>query len=348
MQLVKWEKATFEKNSLVIADNVTIDEWKELGQGLRQIEGCVQFWIGDWARFGEKKGYYTDSRVYNELEEITGLDRRTIQDYKTVSDRTSTVRHADLDFSHHREVASLSSEQQKAYLQKASEEKLSVRELRQIIKENKKNEYINLIINKNIKNQNVICGRFQDVCSKMENESIDHIITDPPYGREYLNDWNDLGKIAGRILRPSGFCICYSGTFNLPDVYRILSQHLTYYWQMIILHAGGNQFIFPRNLNTGYKPLIVFAKEPIEKTIESIFDVIKGTGKEKDLHEWAQAEGEIVGIMEKFTYTNQLILDPFAGSGTIPMACKRMGRKFIAIDEKQENINIINGRLSKE
>ena len=46
-----------------------------------------------------------------ELEEITGLDRRTIQDYKTVSDRTA-VRHADLGFSHHREVAKLPPEKQ--------------------------------------------------------------------------------------------------------------------------------------------------------------------------------------------------------------------------------------------
>ncbi len=40
--------------------------------------------------------------IYDELGEITGLDRRTIQDYKTVSDRTSAGRHADLGFSHHR------------------------------------------------------------------------------------------------------------------------------------------------------------------------------------------------------------------------------------------------------
>lgn len=79
-------------------------------------------------------GKYVSPKVYDELEEITGLDRRTIQDYKTVSDRTSTVRHADLGFSHHREVAKLEPEKQVEFLQKASDEKLSVRELREEIR----------------------------------------------------------------------------------------------------------------------------------------------------------------------------------------------------------------------
>ena len=45
INLIKWEKARFEKNSLIISENVTIEEWKELGSGLRQIEGRVQYVI---------------------------------------------------------------------------------------------------------------------------------------------------------------------------------------------------------------------------------------------------------------------------------------------------------------
>ena len=137
MELVKFKQARFEKNKLILNESISIDEWKELGSQLKQVEGSVQFWIGDWARFGDKKGFtgkYTDSKVYDELEEITGLDRRTLQDYKTVAERTSAGRNADLDFSHHREVAKLTPEKQTEFLNKASDEKLSVRELRNEIK----------------------------------------------------------------------------------------------------------------------------------------------------------------------------------------------------------------------
>jgi len=138
MELIKHQKARFEKNSLVISDEITIDEWKELGQGLKQVEGCVQFWIGDWACFGEKKGFtgrYTDPKVYDELEEITGLDRNTLKAMKSVSEKVSTsTRLPDLGFSHHREVAKLPPERQETFLKQASEQKLSVRDLRETIR----------------------------------------------------------------------------------------------------------------------------------------------------------------------------------------------------------------------
>lgn len=134
MELVKYNKARFEKNKLTLDDNLTLEEWKVLGQQLKQVEGSVQFWIGDWARFGDKKGYYTNPKVYDELEEITGLGRGTIQNYKSVAERTSSLRNEDLSFNHHVEVAKLKPDQQKKFLDKASEENLSVRELRDEIR----------------------------------------------------------------------------------------------------------------------------------------------------------------------------------------------------------------------
>lgn len=141
MEIIKWEKAKFERNSLILAEDVTLDEWKELGQSLKKIEGCVQFWIGDWARFGDKKGFtgkYTDPKVYDQLGEITGLERNTLQRYKSVSDNVdSWRRRQDLSFEHHKEVASLPPDQQQHFLQVASEQKLSVRDLRREVHKSK-------------------------------------------------------------------------------------------------------------------------------------------------------------------------------------------------------------------
>ncbi len=72
--------------------------------------------------------FITDSKVYDELEEITGLDRDTLFSYKNVADKLSTsTRRDDLTFSHHREVAKLTEKKQVEFLTRASEEKLSVR-----------------------------------------------------------------------------------------------------------------------------------------------------------------------------------------------------------------------------
>lgn len=140
MDLISYKKAKFEKNKLILDEAMEIDEWKELGQSLKQVEGSVQFWIGDWARFGDKQGFtgkYVDSKVYDELEELTGLSHNTIKQYKWVAEATSSNRLDDVSFTHHMEVAKLPEEKQVEFLTRASEEKLSVRELREEIKKEK-------------------------------------------------------------------------------------------------------------------------------------------------------------------------------------------------------------------
>jgi hypothetical protein len=107
----------------------------KIGEGLRLVEGSVQFWIGDWARFGEKNGYYADSKTYDEIEEITGYSHQAIKDMKYVAESIpSSRRRDDISFSHHREVASQSEDKQELFLSRAAEEKLSIRELREEIR----------------------------------------------------------------------------------------------------------------------------------------------------------------------------------------------------------------------
>jgi len=44
---------------------------------------------------------------------------------------------------------------------------------------------------------------------------------------------------------------------------------------------------------------------------------------------------------------NDIILDPFMGSGTTAVACKNLGRNFIGFEISQEYVNIANKRLSR-
>ena len=40
-----------------------------------------------------------------------------------------------------------------------------------------------------------------------------------------------------------------------------------------------------------------------------------------------------------------VVLDPFAGSGTTGVACKKLNRNFILIEKDSDYIDIINNRL---
>jgi len=192
-------------------------------------------------------------------------------------------------------------------------------------------------------------GKFEDYAERIPSNSIDAIITDPPYAKEYLDTaWLNLSQIAKRILRPSGFLITYSGILNLNEVFKILDENLIFYWQFILLHKGVNQLINPRNIFCNYKPILVYQKEPFKRTYQKMDDIIEGSGREKDGHKWQQAEEEIRILINGFTRPNDTILDPFAGSGTIPVCCLKLKRRIVAIiDDKKENIETIVRRLKK-
>ncbi len=206
----------------------------------------------------------------------------------------------------------------------------------------KEKEFDNIPLPKTIE---IWKGKFQNQSKKIPPGSIDAIITDPPYSKEYLKDWKDLSLIAKKVLKPSGFLITYSGILNLNKVFKIFEKNLVYYWQFIILHTGVKQLINPRSIFCGYKPILIYQKEPFKRINNQIEDVIKGTGREKEGHPWQQAEDEIKILIKIFTKPNDLILDPFAGSGTIPIACHELKRKVLAIDNEEENIKIITKRL---
>lgn len=50
-------------------------------------------------------------------------------------------------------------------------------------------------------------------------------------------------------------------------------------------------------------------------------------------------------LVNLFTFKNDLILDPFMGSGTTGVACVKMGRKFIGIELDKQYFDISCGRI---
>jgi hypothetical protein len=47
-------------------------------------------------------------------------------------------------------------------------------------------------------------GRFQDQGQRITSRSVDCVFTDPPYGGDWLDQWDDLGVLSSRILKRAG------------------------------------------------------------------------------------------------------------------------------------------------
>jgi hypothetical protein len=131
------EKCNLGANYLSIKSDTTCEEWIKIGKGLAQVGRAVQFWVGDWACFGEKKGYYTDSKIYEQIEKITGYSHQTIKNVKYISSRVqSSRRRDDVSFSHYAEIASLEPHEQDYYIDMIVRNKLTRNELREAIHQN--------------------------------------------------------------------------------------------------------------------------------------------------------------------------------------------------------------------
>ena len=81
----------FENTGLVIGENMTLEQWQQTGQFLRRIEGAVQWWVGDWLCFGEKKY----GETYEKALEETDYDYITLRNMKWVSSAIEMSRRRD-------------------------------------------------------------------------------------------------------------------------------------------------------------------------------------------------------------------------------------------------------------
>lgn len=118
----------------------------------------------------------------------------------------------------------------------------------------------------------------------------------------------------------------------------VLSDNLNYYWQGIVRHHGPGAKIFSRKLRTGYKPILIYQKGELNAQESFVSDVIEGDGREKDDHDWQQAEAETAELLDRFTNIDDRILDPMCGSGTVGVSCQRLQRKSVLIDNDADAI----------
>ena len=182
-------------------------------------------------------------------------------------------------------------------------------------------------------------GDFTKVLADIPDGSVDCIITDPPYPYEFIDCWSKLSEFALQKLKPNGFCIAYSGQANLNYVIEAMEEFLDYYWTMAVYHEGSTQIVNGSNFMCRWKPVLVFqnGKKRMPNVVQDYF---VSKQREKDGHDWQQSVSGVKYLIEHFTTVGDLIVEPFAGSGTTIKAAREMNRNVIAaeIDEKTYNI----------
>jgi len=176
---------------------------------------------------------------------------------------------------------------------------------------------------------------------------VDYIITDPPYGREFLGLYAQLAKFAANTLKKTGSLIFMTGHSYLPDIFRILEQciELTYYWTSAYLTPGQAPAIWGKRINSNWKPLIWYIRNI--KPERTVTDVFKSDRNDKRFHEWGQSISGMADIIEKITKPTDVIIDPFLGGGATAEAAVRLKRFIYGFDVDVKAIDITKTRLRK-
>lgn len=124
--------ADYQPTKLVV--NVDdFEDWKKLGASLGVQTRGVQWWVADWIVYGESR--FGDDALHD-AEDATGLSPATLVNLRWIGSRVhASRRREELSFSHHAEVAALEPAEQKKALQRAVDERLTVRGLRLALRE---------------------------------------------------------------------------------------------------------------------------------------------------------------------------------------------------------------------
>jgi hypothetical protein len=101
--------------------------WARAGRRMSVIDRASQWWIGDWLRYGTQRW----GEKYTQAAKITGYDVPSLRNMAWIASEFEISRRRDtLTWSHHSAVAALEPEEQERWLDRASDERLSVADLR--------------------------------------------------------------------------------------------------------------------------------------------------------------------------------------------------------------------------
>jgi len=203
----------------------------------------------------------------------------------------------------------------------------------------------------------IIQGDCLEVMRDMDNNCVDLIITDPPYGISAYSK----GTMGGGVLAKQStfepttwdfepfqfmqFQACdwvsknqiIFGFNHFCDILPPTSSVIV--WDK---DNGDNNFADCELAWTSFKTAVRKVKWKWQGMLQERMD-----NKDKRYHPTQKPIGVMKWIIEKYSKPDDLILDPFAGSGSTCVAAELMGRRYIGIEQDSKYCEIARKRIQE-
>ena len=209
--------------------------------------------------------------------------------------------------------------------------------------------------------------------------TVNHIITDPPYNISKENNFNTLknprkGVDFGawdkgfdlfswipkyeKILNPNGSMIVFCSYRYISFIIQSMEESGLSVKDIIVWKKSNPM---PRNINRRYVQDMEFAVWAVKKGAKWVFNKDKNrsymrslietptvSGNEKVNHPTQKSLKLMEDIIKTHTNENELIIDPFMGSGSTGVACLISGRKFIGIELDKNYFHLAAKRINEK
>jgi len=184
----------------------------------------------------------------------------------------------------------------------------------------------------------VICGDCLEVMKGIPDDAVDFVFADPPYA---------IGKAEWDTEYPVGFeqeCLrvshngvaITSGQKHLATCINSLNGN----YKGVLAAINLNGMTFSAIGFENWIPVVLAGN--IKRGQNWFKFTVEGY---KPNHPCPKPLRFMTAIVERFTDKNDLILDPFFGSGTTAVACKQLNRRFIGIEINPDYCKIARERL---
>ncbi len=205
----------------------------------------------------------------------------------------------------------------------------------------------------------VIHGDCIQVMRAMPDNSVDLVVTDPPYlvryrsrdGRGFANDDNTRWLKPAfaemhRVLKPDSFCVSFYGWNRV--------EYFTRAWR----DAGFTPvshlvWVKPYHSRKGFTRahheaayLLAKGNPPVPQ--EAPRDVLDWVYTENRLHPTQKPVLALTPLILAYSRPGGIVLDPFAGSGTTADAAKQAGRSYVAIEKVWQYYRAAHQRLTPQ
>ena len=225
-------------------------------------------------------------------------------------------------------------------------------------------------------NIKLINGEAIEFMKRMDDESVDMIVTDPPYkvtargnagnsggmmkmklsmqGKIFKH--NDIKPIEYipefyRLLKDGSHCYIMTNHVNLQEILNVATDCGFKFIKSLIWNKGNK--IMGQYYMSQFEYILFFRKGKGKKINKcGTADILnvpnkKTKGKDgKNIHDTEKPVELMKILIENSSQEGELVLDPFLGVGAVGVACKELNRECIGIELDENYYNIAHNRIN--